>query len=152
VNHALGKAMMFLLAGRVLERYRTAEIARVSGLLQVMPGTGWLFLAGGLALTGLPPFGLFLSEFALVRAGFAMGRTWLMGLVMLLLAVAFVGFVAQVNRMLYGVPPVGVTSGERSSWALVPLAMCLGALVVLGLAVPPPLISLLAQIAEIVGP
>jgi hydrogenase-4 component F len=152
VNHTLAKATMFLLAGRVLQRYGTADIARVSGLLEVMPATGWLFLAGGLALTGLPPFGLFLSEFMLVRAGFAIGRPWLMGLVLLLLGVAFVGFVMHTNRMLYGTPPPGVRSGEGPPWGLVPLVLCVGALVVLGLAVPPPLMALLGRITEILGP
>jgi hydrogenase-4 component F len=152
VNHALAKATMFLLAGRILHRYRTPDIARVTGLLQAMPVTGWLFLAGAVALAGLPPFGLFVSAFALVQAGFAAGRPWLMGLVLLLLAVGFVGFVARVNRMLYGAPPSGVPCGERASWNFVPLALCLGSLLVLGLTVPPPLASLLGRIAEIVGP
>jgi hydrogenase-4 component F len=152
VNHTLAKASMFFLAGRVLHRYRTADIARVSGLLTVMPGTGWLFLAGGLALVGLPPFGLFVSEFALLRAGFTIGRPWLMGLVLALLAVACIGFVAQMNRMLYGTPPAGVAAGEDTSWRLAPLALCMAALAVLGLVVPPPLVSLLTQIADIVGP
>jgi hydrogenase-4 component F len=152
VNHALAKAAMFLLAGRVLRRYETTEIVRVSGLLQSMPWTGGLFLAGGLALVGLPPFGLFVSEFALLRAGFALGRPWLMGLVLGLLAVAFVGFVAHANRMLYGRPPAGVSLGEEAPWRLVPLALCMAALLVLGFTVPPPMAGLLAQIAEIVGP
>jgi hydrogenase-4 component F len=152
VNHTLVKAPMFLLAGRVLRRYETAEIVRVSGLLQSMPWTGGLFLAGGLALGGLPPFGLFVSEFALLRAGFSLGRPWLMGLVLVLLAVAFVGLVAHANRMLYGRPPAGVAAGEEASWRLIPLAMCMAALLVLGIAVPPPVASLLSQIAEIVGP
>jgi hydrogenase-4 component F len=152
VNHTLAKAAMFLLAGRVLRRYQTAEIVRVSGLLHSMPWTGGLFLAGGLALVGLPPFGLFVSEFALLRAGFVLGRPWLMGVVLLLLAVAFVGFVANANRMLYGRPPAGVPAGERPSWRLVPLALCVAALLVLGFTVPAPVASLLAQIAEIAGP
>jgi hydrogenase-4 component F len=152
MNHTLAKAAMFFLAGRVLYRYQTAEIVRVAGLLQAMPGTGWLFLAGGLALVGLPPFGLFVSEFALLRAGFAIGRPGLMGVVLALLAVASIGFVAHLNRMLYGVPPAGVASGEETRWRLVPLALCIAALVVLGLVVPPPVVSLLAQIADIVGP
>ena len=151
VNHSLAKGAMFLLAGRVLHRYRTADIARVSGLLQTMPGTGWLFLAGSLALVGLPPFGLFISEFALLRAGFAAGRPWLMGIVLVLLTVAGVGFVAGANRMLYGAAPPGIASGERD-WALAPLALCVGTLVVLGLIVPPPVTTLLTQIAAIVGP
>jgi hydrogenase-4 component F len=152
VNHTLAKSPMFLLAGRVLRRYGTAEIVRVSGLLQVMPWTGGLFLAGGLALVGLPPFGLFISEFALLRAGFALGRLWLMGLVLVLLAVAFVGFVANANRMLYGRSPAGVPAGEEAPWQLVPLGLCVAALLVLGLFVPAPLGRLLAQIVEIVGP
>jgi hydrogenase-4 component F len=152
VNHTLAKAAMFLLAGRILHRFRTAEIAGVSGLLRVMPGTGWLFLAGGLALVGLPPFGLFVSEFALFRAGFASGRLGLMGLVLALLAVAGVGFIAHLNRMLYGAVPVGVAPGEERPWRLAPLALCIAALVVLGLVVPLPLVHLLTQVAEIVGP
>jgi hydrogenase-4 component F len=152
VNHTLAKAAMFFLAGRILHRYRTADIARVSGLLTSMPGTGWLFLAGTLALVGLPPFGLFVSEFALLRAGFAIGRPWLMGLVLALLAVACVGFVAHANRMMYGTPPTGVVSGEEAPWRLAPLALCVGALAVLGLIVPAPVARLLADIAAIVGP
>jgi hydrogenase-4 component F len=152
VNHALAKATMFLLAGRILRRFRTADIASVSGLLRVMPGTGWLFLAGGLALVGLPPFGLFVSEFALFRAGFAAGRPGLMGVVLALLAVAGVGFIAHMNRMLYGTLPAGVVRGEERPWRLAPLALCIAALVVLGLVVPLPIVRLLTQIAEIVGP
>ena len=152
LNHTLAKAAMFLLAGRVLHRYQTADIARVSGLLQSMPGTGWLFLAGALALAGLPPFGLFVSEFALLRAGFAIGRPWLMGIVLALLTIACVGFVAHANRMLYGAPPAGMVSGKEDRWRLVPLALCMAALVTLGLFVPAPVASLLAQIVEIVGP
>jgi hypothetical protein len=45
-----------------------------------------------------------------------------------------------------------VPSGEEAPWRLVPLALCMGVLVVLGLIVPPPVASLLTQIAEIVGP
>jgi hydrogenase-4 component F len=151
-NHTLAKSTMFFLAGRVLGRYRTTEIGRVSGLLRAMPWTGGLFLTGALALVGLPPFGLFVSEFALFRAGFAAGRPWLMGLVLLLLTVAFVGLIAQVNRMLYGPLPAGAVAGENAPWRLVPLGLCIAALVVLGLTLPPPVASLLARIAEIMGP
>jgi hypothetical protein len=66
--------------------------------------------------------------------------------------VAFVGFVAHANRMLYGRPPAGVSLGEEAPWRLVPLALCMAALLVLGFTVPPPMAGLLAQIAEIVGP
>jgi hydrogenase-4 component F len=144
--------MMFLLAGRILRRYGTAEIGRVSGLLKVMPWTGGLFAAGVLAAVGLPPFGLFISEFALFRAGFAVGRPWLMGLVLALLSVAFVSMMGHLNRMLYGPPSAGVRVGEAGVLPLVPLGACVAALTVLGVILPAPLEALLRQIVEIVGP
>src|SRR6266536_533517 len=151
LNHTLAKSTMFFLAGRVLHRYRTAEIAQVSGLLRAMPWTGGLFAAGMLAVIGLPPFGLFISEFALFRAGFAAGRPWLMGLVLALLAVAFVSMIGHLNRMLYGAPAEGVMVGEGNAWPLVPLGLCVVALVVLGLTLPASVQALLARIAETVG-
>ncbi|HET8531289.1 MAG TPA: hydrogenase 4 subunit F, partial [Methylomirabilota bacterium] len=150
LNHAVAKSMIFFLAGRVLHRYGTTEISRVSGLLKVMPWTGGLFAAGILAVIGLPPFGLFISEFALFRAGFAAGRPWLMGLVLALLAVAFVSMIGHLNRMLYGAPPAGVPVGESDRWPLVPLGACVMALVVLGVTLPTALQALLRQIVEIV--
>jgi hydrogenase-4 component F len=151
VNHTLAKSAMFFLAGRVLHRYRTTEIGQVSGLLTTMPWTGGLFAAGVLAVIGLPPFGLFISEFALFRAGFEAGRPWLMGLVLALLAVAFVSMLGHLNRMLYGAPAVGTPVGEGSAWPLIPLGMCMAALVVLGLTLPAPLQGLLERVVEIAG-
>jgi hydrogenase-4 component F len=150
LNHTLAKSMMFFLSGRVLHRYGTTEIARVSGLLKIMPWTGGLFATGMLAVIGLPPFGLFISEFALFRAGFAAGRPWLMGLVLALLAVAFVSMIGHLNRMLYGGPTAGVPVGERDLWPLVPLGACVAVLVLLGVVLPAPLQALLRQIVEIV--
>ncbi len=151
LNHTLAKSTLFFLAGRVLHRYRTTEIARVAGLLRVMPWTGGLFAAGILAIIGLPPFGLFISEFALFRAGFAAGRPWLMGLVLALLALAFVALIGHLNRMLYDAPAPDVSVGEGNFWPLVPLGFCVVALVVLGLTLPEPVGTLLSRIVEITG-
>jgi hydrogenase-4 component F len=104
-----------------------------------------------LAVIGLPPFGLFISEFALFRAGFAAGRPWLMGLILALLTVAFVSMIGHLNRMLYGAPAAGTAVGEGNAWPLVPLGVCVAALVVLGLTLPAPLQTLLERIVEIAG-
>ena len=88
----------------------------------------------------------------MLRAGFAIGRSWLMAAVLALLTIACVGLVAHANRMLYGPPAPDISSRERGAWRLAPLALCLGALLVLGLFVPAPITSLLRQIAEIAGP
>jgi hydrogenase-4 component F len=132
VNHAVAKAMMFFLSGRILDRYRTTELGGVTGLLRAMPVTGGLFAAGMLALIGLPPFGIFFSKFALIRAGFATGHAWLMAAVLGLLLVAVVAMLAPINCMLYGAPPPGVVLGERSRWGLVPLGLCAVLMVALG--------------------
>jgi hydrogenase-4 component F len=149
LNHALAKSSTFLLAGRIEIRYGTNEIGGVSGLLKVMPWTGALFATGVLAIIGLPPFGLFISEFALFRAGFAAGRPWLMALVLGLLLVSFVSMIGHLNRMLYGPPTGAVTVGERRPWLLAPLGLCVVALIVLGLTLPRPIAALLTRIMEI---
>lgn len=151
INHAAAKSMMFLLAGRILHRYHTTEIKGVSGLLKTMPLTGGLFAVGLLALVGLPPFGMFITEFAMIRAGFVAGQPWLMGLVLILLAVAFVSLINHLNRMLYGLPPAGVKPGEENVWALAPFVINVAVLITLGLILPAPLATLLNRIVEIVA-
>jgi hypothetical protein len=59
--------------------------------------------------------------------------------------------IGHLNRMLYGAPTAGVAVGERNCWPLVPLGVCVMALLVLGITLPPPLQTLLRQIVEIVG-
>jgi hydrogenase-4 component F len=151
VNHTAAKSMTFLLAGRVLHRYHTTQIRDVSGLLKSMPGTAGMLAVGLLATIGLPPFGLFISEFALIRAGFATGHPWLMGAVLILLAIAFVAIISHLNRMLYGAPPKDVAVGEKNVWPLVLLSLNVAALVTLGLTLPGPFKDLLDKIGGIVS-
>lgn len=151
VNHTAAKSLMFFLVGSIERKYGSPLVKQVRGLLKVMPWTGGLFAAGMLALMGLPPFGLFISEFALFRAGFAGHHYWLMGTALLLLLVAFISFISQLNKMLYGIVPEGVTIGENSGWRIAPMMLSLAVLVVLGLTLPAPLEALLNQIVRIVS-
>jgi hydrogenase-4 component F len=151
VNHTLVKSVLFLLSGRVHHRYGTTEIRGVSGLLRTMPVTGALFAAAILAAVGLPPFGLFISELALIRAGIAGGHVVLMAVVLGVLVLVFISLVSHLTRMLYGMPDDSAAGGEGQWLPLVPLAACLGAVVALGLAIPWPLARLLTMSAEIVA-
>lgn len=152
VNHAVAKSMAFLLAGRVLERYRTSEIAGVSGLLRAMPWTGGLFGVAVLTLVGLPPFGLFLSEFLLVRAAVVTGQFFVAGAVLALLVVAFASLLGHLNHMLYGQVPDGVAVGERRGWPTVTLAGCAVLLVVLGVVLPWPVTTILDRAVSVLTP
>jgi hydrogenase-4 component F len=151
INHTAAKSLMFFLAGAIERKYGSSLINQVRGLFRVMPWTGGMFAAGLLALMGLPPFGLFISEFALFRAGFATHHPWLMGTALLLLLVAFVSFINHLNKMLYGGAPEGVAVGETSRWRIAPMMLSVAALLVLGLTLPAPLETLLNQIVRIVS-
>src|SRR5260370_35907498 len=98
---------------------------------------GGFLAVGMLPITGLPPFGIFVSEFALIRAGFAAGDPWLIVIVLALLAVAFIALIDHLNRMLYGAAPEGVAAGERGGGALAPVLCNVAVLAVLRLLLPP---------------
>ncbi len=151
LTHAASKSMVFLLSGTIRERYGTTRIASVRGLLRTLPRTGPLFAAGTLALLGLPPFGVFMSEMLLLRAGFLAGRPVITGIVLGLLVFVFIAMLGQLNRMLYGAPPQDTPVGEdpRRLW---PVTVNVAVLLVLGVAVPGPLMRLLEQAAGIVAP
>ncbi len=151
LNHSLVKSAMFLLSGRLHARYESTDMSAIRGLLKTMPLTGGLFAAGVLAVVGLPPFGLFISEFALLRAGFVAGRPVLMGCVLALLVLVFVSLLRHLNRMLYGTPSRLPLPVEENRRALIPIAACLAGAVVLGLVLPAPVGRLLALGAEIIA-
>jgi len=152
LGHAAAKSMMFLLSGSILARYRSTRISAVRGLMRAMPWTGVLFLLGGLALLGLPPFGPFTSELMLLVAGFGEQHHWLMGLVLLLLLVIFISSLNYLNRLLYGTPPEKAAGGDLNRSGLAPLALNVAVLVLLGFGLPRGLLQLLRQAAEIVRP
>lgn len=152
VNHTVAKALMFFLVERIERGYGTTRIAQISGLARAMPWTAGLFTAGLFALIGLPPFGMFVSEYALFRAGFAQGQAWLMIVVLLLLLITFAALISHMNQMLYGPAAPGANPPRDSIWPLVPLAISLLVLLLLGLALPAPLSGLITQSVEVLAP
>lgn len=155
LNHTLAKSLVFFVAGDTEDAYGSPWIAEVRGLLTARPWTGSLWAVGLLALIGLPPFGLFVSEFLIVQAGFAMQQPLLMGTALILLAIAFASIIRHLNRMLYGEPlsaqPDRAVAAER--WTqFAPLWVNVALLVLLGLTLPGPLQTLLTRSVEIVTP
>lgn len=151
VNHTVAKSLMFLLVDTIEGRFPSPRISKTYGLLKALPWTGALFAASLLILIGLPPGGIFVSEYALFRAGFAMEYPWLMGAVLLLLAIIFASFIRHLGRMLYGSPPANVVAGERTTWRMGLLLLGVAVLVVLGLTLPAPLVALIEQSITLVA-
>jgi len=150
INHALSKSLLFMLSGAILLKYRTTDIRRVRGLLRASPLTGGAFLAGMLALIGLPPFGPFISEFIIFRAGFE-SNAWVAAIGIALLAVVFAGMLASVNQMLYGEPPDKLARGDALNWSIAPLAVNFALLAALGLTLPSALADALKQAISVLG-
>jgi len=153
IGHGAGKSFLFLLSGNIREAYGSTRIASVRGLLRARPWTGGLFLAGTLALLGLPPFSLFVSEVMIFRAGFLAGHPAVTAFLILLTLVIFVFFLGYVNRMLYGRPPAEVPAAPESRpLELLPLAVNLAVLLAAGIVVPAPLLRLLRLAAGVIHP
>ena len=70
LNHALFKSLLFMGAGMVLHRTGTRTIDQLGGLIKGMKITGTTFLIGSLAISGLPPFNGFVSEFLIYFGSF----------------------------------------------------------------------------------
>ncbi len=70
VNHSVFKGLLFMAAGSVVHATGCRDINRMGGLMRRMPHTGAAFLAGSAAISGLPPFNGFLSEFLIYSAAF----------------------------------------------------------------------------------
>jgi hydrogenase-4 component F len=151
VNHSLAKAMLFLLAGNLLSRFLTKRTADVQGALQVVPISGALWIAGFFAIAGLPPFGLFLSELAILRGALEAGRFVVAGLYLALLGVVFVAMAALVLPMALGPAPPS-RPRRREPWtAVLPPAALGAAVLALGLWIPAPLARLLEAAAALLG-
>jgi hydrogenase-4 component F len=144
LNHAIAKAVLFLSSGDIALRYQTREAAGVRGLLAAVPLTGGALLLGSFAVLGSPPFGLFLSELTIVRAGFAGASPVLPLLLLGLLCIAFIAFARTTAGMVTGEPASAAGPDQHNPYpgraarlsALAPVAFGLAALLVLGLWIP----------------
>ena len=152
VCHSLTKCMLFLVAGNILTRYHTLSSYDVRGLRQDMPLSGALWTAGFLAIVGSPPFGLFVSEFTILKGIFASGRLFVALGYLAALAVIFVGMSIPVLRMVQGTPPRDVPMDYNESLysVLPPAVLCLMVLM-LGFCVPDWLADTLNRAAALLG-
>lgn len=153
LNHSLNKSLMFFGAGNVMRSYGTKNIENISGVARRLPVVGALWLAGAVGITGAPPFGLFLSEFAIMRAGMKPSFSWAVYAMAILLIVVFIGFMNHFRTMYYRPAPAGVEKSLKlSAWCAVPMWLSLVPLLVLGLCWPAGIWAYLGSIAHSLSP
>lgn len=152
VNHSLTKGMLFLTAGNILGVYKTKAVPQVTGILERMPWTGLLWTAGFLAITGMPPFGIFLSEFTIVKSMIEQGRFGIAAVFLAVLALIFAGMAAAFLKMAQGSSPQTTENSRSESMSAVLPPLALGSLTLLfGLYLPPAVSRLLHDAAAVLG-
>jgi hydrogenase-4 component F len=100
--HSFIKASLFLTSGNIFHRYRTKEISGVRGLLNTDKMTGWLWILFFIAIAGMPPFPLFLSEFFIAKSLLSNGSIFYTVLFFLLLTIILAAMGRSVLRMSFG--------------------------------------------------
>jgi hydrogenase-4 component F len=152
VNNALVKGVLFLAAGNINRRFASKRREEVSGVIGILPVTAMLFIAAFLAVTGSPPFGLFVSEFSILREVFATGHFALGGYFLIVLSVVFIGMGSTILAVTLGPPSARADSAPYHDTVLSvgPPLILLLLVLVLGLYLPESIRSLVAEAAGIV--
>lgn len=134
LNHALTKSLMFFGAGVTMRGYGTKDITGIRQVGMYFPLSGALWLGGAIAITGAPPFGLFLSELSVLRAGFTPQHVWAVAVMLVILIVVFAGFLNHFRIMYFTEAPVSPPRTEAASgWCVSAMALAGVPVLVLGL-------------------
>ncbi len=147
IYHSLIKSALFFSAGRIFLTYSSTKIANVRGALRAIPMTSVLFAVGFFAITGTPPFGIFLTKVLLFSVG-VRAHLAVTVLLMALTAVLFVGFFTHVGHMLFGEKPLSIRAGEGSIWLVAPSLVLLAIAGYLSFFLPPVLLTLVTDAAS----
>jgi hydrogenase-4 component F len=141
--HSLTKSAIFFTVGHIAQAKGTQKIADIRGLTVSHPALGWSLVVGVFAIAGLPPLGIFTSEFLVVSSTFAR-QPWLALLLVLGLLLAFGALILRLQGMAFGEPSPG---DRRSTASSLPIAAHLGLVLVAGLYLPPPLVAWFQHVA-----
>lgn len=147
VMHSLTKSAIFYAVGHVAQVKGTQRIADIRGLTESHPGLGWGLLIGVVAIAGLPPLGIFMSEFLIVSSTFAAQPLLAIPLVFGLL-VAFGALLLRVTGIAFGEPTGGTAPAEAS---YLPMYAHLALVCVAGVYLPPPLVGWFQHVAGMLG-
>jgi len=147
INNGLAKGVLFLAAANIHRAYGSKRVEDVRGAIRRLPATGALFLAGFFAITGSPPFGLFISEFTILRAAIAGGHVGVAITFLTLLFIIFVGMSATVLSIVQGEPSQKALSSKHKEGftTVAPIMAFLGLVLILGVYVPPSLSAALSK-------
>ena len=145
--HSLTKSAIFFAVGHIAQVKGTQKIAEMGGLTETNPVLGWGLVLGVVAIAGLPPFGIFTSEFLVISSTFAR-QPWLALPLVVGILVALGALVLRLNAVAFG-EPRGATAKSDASYLpmFAHLALVLGA----GIYLPPVLVTWFQNVARMLG-
>jgi hydrogenase-4 component F len=154
IYHSLAKSVLFFSAGNMLLKYGSTKMIKVRGVLSVLPVTGVLLLMGFLAITGMPPFGIFLTEVYILSAGIA-DHLPVVIVVLFLLLLVFAGFLRHIVGMTLSpassTDTTPETIGESNYLTVAPPVFLLTLLVIAGFYLPEPIKSIITSAASLIN-
>jgi len=145
--HSLTKSAIFFAVGNIAQAKGTQKIADIRGLTESHPVLGWGLVIGVAAIAGLPPLGIFMSEFLLVSSTFA--REPLLAVLLVLgLLIGFGALLLRLSGLAFGAPQ-GSLAPVKASYVpmFAHLLLVLGA----GIYLPPPLVAWFQHVARLLG-
>jgi len=145
--HSLTKSAIFFAVGDISQVKGTQKIADIGGLTSTNPVLGWGLVLGVVAIAGLPPLGIFTSEFLVVSSTFAREPLLALPLVLALL-VAIGALFLRLNSIAFG-EPRGPNHRARGSY--VPMFAHLGLVLTAGIYLPAPLVAWFQNVARLLG-
>jgi len=145
--HSLTKSAIFFAVGHVAQVKGTQRIADIRGLTETHPWLGWGLVLGVVAIAGLPPLGIFTSEFLVVTSTFAR-EPWLAIPLVLGILVAFGALLLRLSGIAFG-EPRGSTAPAGASY--VPMYAHLALVLTAGIYLPPPLVAWFQHVARLLG-
>jgi hydrogenase-4 component F len=145
--HSLTKSAIFFAVGHATQKSGTQLMENIRGLIKTNPTIGWGLILGTLAILGMPPFGVFASEFLIITTAMH-DHPWATPLLLISLGVAFASIFGKVQPMVFG-----ETNLQRLPHppALVPVFVHLALVLLLGLYIPPYLAEWYRQAAALIG-
>ncbi|HXX84424.1 MAG TPA: hydrogenase 4 subunit F [Casimicrobiaceae bacterium] len=145
--HSLTKSAIFFTVGHAAQKAGTQVMDDIRGLITTNPAIGWGLALGSLAILGMPPFGVFASEFLILTTAMR-EQPWATPLLLLALGVAFAAVFSRVQPMVFG-----ETSLSRLPHppAIAPVFVHLAIVLMLGLWIPPVLAGWYRQAAGLIG-
>ena len=145
--HSLTKSAIFFAVGHIAQVKGTQRLSEIRGLTETHPVLGWGLVLGVVAISGLPPLGIFMSEFLVVSSTFAREPLLAIPLVAGLL-VGFGALLLRLNGIAFG-EPHGGTGPVQASY--VPMFTHLALALVAGVYLPPPLVTWFIHVAALLG-